>query len=140
MLVPIIAAYTLLMLAIHVSTGKILEGWSGPASSWMNRWFPQRRALRIEAAYWVLVIAAWPLWPSHGWKIVVAIFAAIHVAIWLAGEFRLLHYGPSGGSVSGHSRWKNRAIIIFDLIEAIALVGVGWLTTVYLLHPNTRFV
>ena len=85
----LIAIYVPVMLLIHVSTGKILEAWSEHPSSRLSRWFPPRRALRVEGVFWLLALLSWFLWPSLFWKVVVVLFAAIHLGIWAADEFRV---------------------------------------------------
>lgn len=133
----VIIAYTAVMLLIHVSTGWILEAWAGspsPAGSWIQRRFHPRRALRVEALYWALLsLAAWSFWPSLNWKVVVAVFAAIHLAVWLAGELHAIRLG--GDASLEKNRKANRAIIAFDLVEAAALIAMAWLTALYLLQP-----
>ncbi|MGH9437246.1 MAG: hypothetical protein ACRD22_04945 [Terriglobia bacterium] len=131
----IVAAYTVVMLLIHVSTAKILDAWNGPAGSWIKRWFPPQRALRVEALYWLLTLAAWPLWPSSAWKTLVVVFAAIHFAVWGAGELRTIHLS-GGGDLSSETHQARGVIIVFDLVEAAVLVAVGWLTVFYLLHSG----
>src|SRR5579885_1470635 len=115
----VIIAYTAVMLLIHVSTGWILEAWAGspsPAGSWIQRRFPPRRALRVEALYWALLS-----------------LAAIHLAVWLAGELHAIRLG--GDASLEKNRKANRAIIAFDLVEAAALIAMAWLTALYLLQP-----
>lgn len=130
----IIAIYTLPMLLIHLSTSKILEAWDGVGSSWIKRQFSPRRALRVEALYWLLSLAAWPLWRVATWKTLVVLFAGIHLGIWLSGEFGILQLGSEGGNNAAHGRRLNRAIITFDLIEAVVLAAIGAHTALYLLH------
>jgi hypothetical protein len=134
----IIALYTLPMLLIHLSTAKILKAWSGVASSWIKRQFPPRRALRVEALYWLLSLAAWPLWRAAGWKALVAVFASIHLGIWLASELGKIQLSSEPKGSPADVRRLNRAIITFDLIEAIVLVVVGTLAVLYLLHTVER--
>ncbi|MGH9453795.1 MAG: hypothetical protein ACRD2O_07485 [Terriglobia bacterium] len=135
----VIIAYTAVMLLIHVSTGKILKAWNGPAGSWIKRRFPPQRALRVEALYWLLTLAAWPLWPSSAWKTLVVVFAAIHLAVWVAGELHAIHFS-GGGALPGETRKVYRAIIAFDLVEAAVLVAVGWLAVLYLLHAGQHLM
>ncbi|MDE3178925.1 MAG: hypothetical protein KGM47_04615 [Acidobacteriota bacterium] len=132
----IIIAYTAVMLLIHVSTAKILEAWDesvGPAGSWIKRRFPPQRALRVEALYWVLTLVAWSFWRSLGWKVVVVVFAAIHLGIWAAGELHAIRLNSSD-AVPANNHKAHRAIIAFDLIEAVMLVAIAWLSVLYLLR------
>lgn len=125
----VLIGYTAVMLAIHVSSWKLLRLWNGPGESWAKRRFSARTVLRVEALYWLLVLASWPFWPSVGWKAVVVVFAAIHLLAWVAGEARAVH---AGGSPS-LPRKAHRYIVGFDLVEAVALVAVGWLVVVRVL-------
>lgn len=131
----IIIAYTAVMLLIHVSTGQILEAWNGSDGSWIQRRFPPQRALRVEALYWALSLVAWSFWPSLGWKVVVAVFAVIHLGVWAAGELRTIRL-VGGDTPPAENHKMHRAIIAFDLVEAAALVAIGWLTVLYLLHAT----
>jgi hypothetical protein len=126
----LIAVYTPAMLLIHLSTAKILKAWNGEASTWIKRRFSPRRALRIEAFSWLLALGAWPLWRGPAWKIGVALFSGIHLAIWLAGGSRLIHLtaGEDGHDLTGA---HYRAIVAFDLIEAAVLVAVGGAALLY---------
>lgn len=127
----VIAIYTPVMLLIHVSTGKILIAWNEQPDSRTSRWFTPRRALRVEGAFWLLALAAYFLWQSLAWKILVIAFAAIHLGIWATGEFRS---SGEGGSVFGHSPAISRAIVAFDAVEAVVLVGIGAVAVLYLTH------
>src|SRR5579883_2259693 len=133
----VIIAYTAVMLLIHVSTGWILEAWAGspsPAGSWIQRRFPPRRALRVEG--WSGArrgLRAGPFCHPSTWRVVVAVFAAIHLAVWLAGELHAIRLG--GDASLEKNRKANRAIIAFDLVEAAALIAMAWLTALYLLQP-----
>ena len=69
----IIAIYVPVMLLIHVSTGRILKAWNEQPGSRLSRWFPPRRALRVEAVFWLLALAAWSLWRPLAWKAVVSL-------------------------------------------------------------------
>ncbi len=60
-LVFVLLAYTAVMLLIHVSTGKLLKEWDGPAESWIKSQFPPQRVLRVEALYWSFSLAIWTL-------------------------------------------------------------------------------
>ncbi|MGH9360027.1 MAG: hypothetical protein ACRD1O_12755 [Terriglobia bacterium] len=135
----VIIAYTAVMLLIHVSTGKILKAWNGPAGSWIKRRFPPQRALRVEALYWLLTLAAWPLWPSSAWKTLVVVFAAIHLTVWGAGELRTIRLSGEG-DLPAQTHHAHRAIIAFDLVEAAVLIAVGWLTVLYLLHAGQHLL
>jgi hypothetical protein len=125
----LIAIYTPVMLLIHVSTGRILQAWTAHPASWISRWLPPRRALRIEGAYWMLALAAWPLWHALMWKILVVAFAAIHLGIWAADEFRVIRKNSSGFTASPAMK---RAIVAFDLAEAVVLAGIGTVAILYL--------
>lgn len=118
----LLAIYTPLMLLIHLSTGKILKAWNEEPASWISRWFPPRRALRIEALFWILALAGWFLWRSLPWKVLVVVFAAIHLGIWGADEFAGGRKNASAFSVTGGMR---QAIVAFDFLEACFLVAVG---------------
>lgn len=125
----LVAIYAPVMLLIHVSTGKILTAWNGKPESWISRRFPARRALRTEALFWLLALASWFLWQSIVWKVLVVVFAAIHLGIWAAAEFR--------GNREENSRFTvsptmERAIVAFDLVEAIVLAGIGIVAILYL--------
>ncbi|MGH9470067.1 MAG: hypothetical protein ACRD1N_06980 [Terriglobia bacterium] len=130
----IIAIYTLPMLLIHVSTAKILEAWGGAGSSRIQQQFPPRRALRVEALYWLLALAAWPVWRAAGWKALVVLFAAIHIGVWLSNEFGKVELSGANARRPAHSARLNRAIIAFDLVEAAMLAAIGILSVLYLVH------
>ncbi len=121
----LIAAFTPAMLVIHLSTARILKAWNGEADSWIKRQFPPRRALRVEALYWMLTLAAWPLWRAPAWEIAVVLFSGIHLSIWLVGELRPIHLTDHREGVGALTRRLHRTIIAFDLIEAVVLVAVG---------------
>jgi len=119
------------MLLIHLSTGRILKDWNQRPDSWISRWFPPLRALRVEGIFWLLVLAAWSLWRPLAWKIVLVVFAAIHLAIWAADEF--------GGRARGLSAFNvgpkmERIIVTFDLVESAVLATVGVVAVMYLMH------
>ncbi|MGH9326913.1 MAG: hypothetical protein ACRD2B_09555 [Terriglobia bacterium] len=135
----VITLYTLPMLLIHFSTPRILNAWNGNASSWIKRQFSPRRALRIEAIYWLLSLAAWPLWRAVAWKTLVVVFATIHLGVWLSGEFGKVQLESDSKHNPAHARKLDRAIITFDLIEAVVLVAVGTLAALYLLHAGGWF-
>lgn len=131
----IITVYTLPMLFIHVSTANILKAWSGAPGSWIKRRFSPRRALRVEALYWLLSLAAWPIWRvMTAWKALVVLFAAIHLGVWLGSEFGKLQLNSESGGDSMHSDRFDRAIITFDLIEAVVLLAMATLAVLYLLR------
>lgn len=131
-LAPILIAYTGVMLAIHVSTARILDAWNGAADSWISRRFPPQRALRTEALYWVLVLAGWSLWRQAGWKVVIVIFAVIHLAVWAAGEAGVIRLTAPGDSTA--ARKERLVIITFDLAEAVVLVAVAIFAVLHLLR------
>jgi len=127
----LIAIYAPLMLLIHVSTGRILEAWNEQPDSRISRWFPPRCALRTEALFWVLALVSWFLWQSLVWRVLVVVFAAIHLGIWAADEFRV---NSKNGSAFTASPTMKRAIIGFDLAEAVVLAGIGTVAILYLTH------
>jgi len=132
-LVLAIAIYAPVMLLIHVSTGKILRAWNEQPSSSISRWFPPRRALRTEALFWFLALAAWFLWRSLAWKVLVILFAVIHLGIWAADEFRV--NGKNGPAFTASPTMK-RAIVAFDLVEAIFIAAMGVVAISYLAHAG----
>lgn len=125
----LIVIYAPVMLLIHVSTGKILEAWNSHPGSWISRRFPPRRALRVEGTFWLLALLSWFLWQSLFWKVLIVIFAAIHLGIWTAGEFR---GKGKDGSAFTESPTLNRAIVVFDMVEAVVLAGIGIVAILYL--------
>jgi len=129
----LVAAYAGVMLVIHVCTAKILNAWKEQRDSWISRWFPPRRALRTEASFWILAPAAWPFWSGLACKILVVMFAAIHLVAWGAGEFRRNNNNVPLSSASPAIR---RAIVAFDLVEALFLAALGVLATMYLSQPR----
>jgi len=129
----LIAVYVPVMLMIHVSTGKILKAWNEHPDSWISRWFPPRRALRTEAAFWLLALAAWFLWRPLVWKVLVVVFAAIHLGIWAAGEFRV---NRKDGSAFTTSPTVKRIIVVFDFAEAFVLAALEVVAVLYLAHPR----
>lgn len=132
----ILIAYTLLMLLIHVSTGKILKAWGGPADSWIKVRFPPQRALRVEALYWLLACAGWTLWRPLAWKILIVVFAAIHLAVWLAFELNALHIGGSDAASPRGAGGLHQVIVAFDLIEAFVLAAAGIMALLFLLYAR----
>ncbi|HZT68481.1 MAG TPA: hypothetical protein VFC10_01870 [Terriglobia bacterium] len=129
----VLALYTPLMLLIHLSTGKILKDWNRHPDSWISRWFPPLRALRVEGVFWLLALAAWSLWRPLAWKIMIVAFAAIHLAIWAVEEL--------GGKAKGLSAFNvvpkmERSIVVFDLVEAVILMAVGLVAVTYLTHAS----
>ena len=138
-LVFLLLAYTAVMLLIHVSTGKLLKEWDGPAESWIKSQFPPQRVLRVEALYWSLSLAIWPLWPSPAWKAVVVVFAVIHLGVWMASELHLIHL-DDGDAPPARTRKTHRLIIAFDLVEAGALVAIAWLAVSDVLHPGQHLM
>ena len=127
----VIALYAPVMLLIHLATGKILRAWKEQPASWISRWFPPRRALRTEALFWLLALAAWFLWRSLAWKVLVVTFAVIHLGIWGAGEFRANRNNVSISTAAPNLR---RVIVVFDLVEAFVLAAMGVLAVAYLIH------
>jgi len=129
----LVAIYTPVMLLIHLSTGKILRAWNEQPGSSISRWFPPRCALRTEALFWFLALAAWFLWRPLVLKILVIVFAVIHLAIWAAGEFRT--NGKKGSAFTASPTMK-RAIVAFDLAEAFILAALGVVAILYLTHAG----
>ena len=129
----LIAIYSPAMLLIHVSTGKILKAWNEHPDSWISRWFPPRRALRTEALFWFLALAAWFLWQSLVWKVLVIMFAVIHLGIWGADEFAA---NRKKGSSFTASPTMRQVIVAFDLVEAFVLLAIGVAAIVYLTHAG----
>lgn len=121
-LAVVIIAYTVGMLVIHLSSWKLLEKWQRSVGAW----FSPGMVLRIEALYWLLVLASWPFWPSAGWKTLVVVFAAIHLGFWMAGELRAMRLG----ALTAPPAKVNRYIVAFDLVEAVALIAIGWFAAV----------
>lgn len=125
-----ILAYTAVMLVIHLSSWKLLQKWAGAEDSWARRWFSAQVALRVEAVYWLLVLAMWPLWPSPGWKVLVVVFAIIHLGAWAAGELRKCREG----GLPVLPTKARRFIVGFDLVEAVALAAIAWLAVAQVLQ------
>lgn len=134
-LAVVLIAYSAGMLLIHLMSWKLLAKWTGPGDSWARRRFPPQMVLRVEALYWLLVLASWPFWPSAAWKAVVVVFAAIHLGVWLAGE---LHNARSGAVIAPPVK-AHRFIVAFDLVETIALVAIAWFAVFHLLHAGQPF-
>ena len=129
----VIILYAPLMLLIHVSTGKILRAWNAQPDSRISRWFTPRRALRVEGVFWLVALAAWPLWEPLAWKVLVVLFAAIHLAIWAAGELQI---AGKNAPAFATSPAMVRAIVAFDLLEAFVLAALGVLAVISLIHPG----
>lgn len=129
----LIAIYTLVMLSIHVSTGKVLRAWATYPCSWISRWLPLRRALRIEGAYWLLAVAAWFLWRSLMWKILVVLFALIHLGFWGVGEYTASRKKRVAFTTSPTVK---RIIVVFDSVEALVLTALGFVAVLYLTNPR----
>ena len=125
----LIAVYAPVMLLIHVSTGKILKAWNKQPDSGISLWFPPQRALRVEGTFWLLALAAWPLWRPFVLKVLVVAFSAIHFGIWAAAEFRGRGKGESAFTASPATK---RAIVAFDLVEAVMLAWIGTVAILYL--------
>ncbi|HET8635398.1 MAG TPA: hypothetical protein VFL96_00950 [Acidobacteriaceae bacterium] len=123
-------AYTGVMLVIHFSSWKLLQKWAGAEDLWASRWFSAQVALRVEAVYWLLVLAMWPLWPSAGWKALVVVFAVIHLGAWAAGELRNVREG----GLPALPTKARRFVVGFDLVEAVALAAIAWIAVVQALR------
>lgn len=132
LLALLIVAPTGVMVVIHVCKGKILNAWN-EQGGWTRLCFPLRRALRTEASFWNLALAACPLWSSLAWKILVVMFAAVHVAVGGAGEFRR---NRNSVSLSSASSAMQRAIVAFDLVEALFLAVLGVPARIRLSQPR----
>ena len=129
----LIVIYVPAMLVIHVSTGKILRAWDEQPDSLIGRWFPPRRALRIEALFWVLALAAWSLWQPLVLKVLVVLFGSIHLGIWGADEFAA---GRQKGPAFTASPTVKRIIITFDAAEAFVLAALGVVALLFLIRPG----
>ncbi len=127
----VIAIYALAMVVLHVSTSAILRAWKERPGSWISRRFPARRALRTEALFWLLALVALPLWQPLAWKLVIIVFAVIHLGVWLGGELTLTWTDPSALTQTATRR---RAVVAFDLVEAVVLAAAGVFAAVYLIH------
>ena len=125
-----LVAYTAVMLVIHLSSWKLLQKWAGAGNSWTERRFSAQVALRVEAVYWLLALASWPLWPSAGWKTVVVVFAVIHLGAWAVGERQAVRTG----GLPAMPMKARRFIVVFDLVEAGALVAIAWFAVSNLLR------
>jgi hypothetical protein len=132
LLSAVLVAATLLMLAIHLASWRLVAMWYAGGSSWVHRHLPPLRLIRIEALYWSLTLAAWPLWGTLAWKLLVGIFAGIHIGGWVVAELRRPQL-PAGLTDLGNRRVVTLAVTGFDLIEAVALVAVGLGATRYFL-------
>lgn len=122
----ILIAYTAVMLLIHVTSWKLLREWAAPGDSRLKRRFSARAALWVEAVYWAFLVASWRFWPSPAWKAIVVFFAVIHIAVWLAGEAETKRHGASSPPPAKARRY----IVGFDLVEAVALIAIAWVTAV----------
>ena len=129
----LIVVYALIMILLHVFTGKILKPWHEQPGSRISRWFPPRRALRTEGLFWLFALAAWVLWKSLALKVLVVVFAAIHLGIWGASEFKGNRNMVSAFNATPGVR---RAIVAFDLVEAFVLTALSVLTLLYLIHGS----
>lgn len=126
-LASLVIAYTAVMLLIHLTSWELLRRWDAPGNSWIKRWFSAQTALRVEAVYWLLLLASWPFWPSAAWEVVVVAFAVIHIGAWLVGERRAIRRGAAPASLAKAHRY----IVGFDLVEAGALIAIVWSTVLY---------
>ena len=129
----LVAVYTPVMILLHLSTGKILKAWNERPDSWISRWLPPRRALRIEGLFWLLTLVAWSLWRPLAWKVLVIVFAVIHLGIWSTSEFAGNRNVVSAFNTTNSVR---RAIVVFDLLEAFVLGGAGAVALLYLAHAS----
>lgn len=127
----LVAVYALVMILLHVFTGKILKTWHEQPGSRISRWFPPRLALRTEGLFWLLALGAWFLWVSLVLKVLVVVFAAIHLSIWGASELKRKSNMVSALNTTPAMR---RAIVVFDLTEALMLTALSVLAVLYLIH------
>lgn len=132
-LYALIVAFTLAMMAVHLNTGRLIKQWTGRRGSWLPEWFTVTNLVRGEALYWALVLLSRPWKIAPPMKFVVAIFATLHLAVWLLAEFRRMRGSSRLGAVTGSPRAVH-AIAAFDFVEAIALLAVGWCAAVLLLR------
>ena len=94
---------------------------------------PPRYALRTEGLFLLLTLVAWFLWRLLIWKILVIVFAVIHLGIWSAGEFAVNRKNASAFTARRNMR---RVIVAFDLVEAFVLAAAGVDTVLYLIHAG----
>jgi len=125
LLAMVILASTALMLAIHVSAWWLVRSWYGARDSWTGRVLTPIRLLRLEAAYWTLALAAWTLWRSVPMKLLVAVFAALHLAVWMWGELKRREIVASVRS-GRPPRYLPAVVTAFDGVETLALLAIGW--------------
>lgn len=125
----LIAVYAPAMLLIHVSTGKILTAWNEQPGSWISLWFRPQRALLVEGMFWLLVLAAWPLWQPLVLKVLVAAFSAVHFVIWAAAEFWDREKGKSAFAPSPAAK---RVIVAFDSGEACVIAALMVVAVLFL--------
>jgi len=127
----ILIVYTALMLGLHLTSWKLVEEWHAVEDNWVKRWLPAMRVLRVEGFYWLLALGIWPLWPSFT-KVLVAVFAAIHIALWIGMEWKRSHdRGLLGDGFL--SRKLEIVVTTFDFVEAFALVALGYSAVRFLL-------
>ena len=128
----VLVFYTVLMLAVHLSSWKLMESWHSAGKTWAKRWFPSHRAVRFEAAYWLIALIGWPLWGPFA-AIVVAVFGAIHIGLWIGLEVKRMR-----SSLSMADNFSNRtvmfAVATFDFVECFALAVAGYSAALYLFH------
>ena len=113
------------MLAIHLASYKLVQQWCAPNSSWAARWLPPMRLLRLEAGHWVLALAAWPLWRSVAAKMLVMVFASLHLIGWIGAEFRGARLHQTFAK-EPYRPVVALGVAAFDLVEFFALLVVGW--------------
>lgn len=126
---------TLPMLVVHLASGKLLREWSATPRSWLGRKLSPRTLLRGEAAYWGMALLGWPMWHPWALKATVAVLFGVHMVAWAVGELRR---GEITGRHVADAPRLRRAIIAFDVLEALVLVGLGWSALALLLgsHPG----
>lgn len=129
-LTTVLVFYTVLMLGIHLTSWKLMGEWFGTGENWVKRWLPAMRALRVEAFYWLLAMGTWSLWGLAG-KALVALFAAIHIALWASVEWNQMQCRIRLGD-GVPSRRLTLTVTLFDFVESFALIAVGYSAAVYL--------
>ena len=115
---------TVAMLGIHLTSWRLVGKWYAREQSWVKNHLSPMRVIRGEAAYWGLTLAAWPLWTSLVWRILVGLFAAIHLGGWLVAELRRSRLQSMVGD-ERKQRTVALAVAGFDFVEAFAPIARG---------------
>ncbi|HVA00462.1 MAG TPA: hypothetical protein VMV34_02295 [Terriglobia bacterium] len=124
--------YTALMLGLHLTSWKLVAEWQGAEDTWVKRWLPAMWVVRVEAFYWLLALAAWPLWSSL-MEVLVAAFATIHLVLWIGMEWKRSH----DRSLPGDGFFSHKLTLVvttFDFVEAFALIVLGYSAMTFVLH------